>query len=116
MNFGSNKADNSKWNLATYENQAAIMLHEMTHLDLAADSSVGSTPNPRVWDFTVDFQDLDGQTWRAKAYGPLHTKILARYEPDSPTDFPQTGYYVQRNADNFAMYALAKYVQSKIGQ
>ena len=41
------------------------------------------------------------------------TKILARWQGGAE-EF-STGYYVQRNSDNLAYYALAKYVTSKIG-
>ena len=41
-------------------------------------------------------------------YGPLFTKILARYENN-------VGRYVQTNADNFIYFALAKYIMSKNG-
>jgi hypothetical protein len=115
MAFGLGKTDNSKFNLETYENRAAIMYHEMTHLDLAADSSGQNTPNPRIIDLKITYEETDGSQWRTKAYGPLRTKMLARYEPPSPDDEMTTGWYMQRNADNFAMFALAKYVQSKIG-
>lgn len=115
MADGSGKTDNSKFNLETYENRAAIMYHEMTHLNLAADSSGDNTPNPRIIDLKIDYEETDGTRWRTKAYGPLRTKMLARYEPPSPNDPMPTGWYVQRNADNLALFALAKYVQSKIG-
>lgn len=45
------------------------------------------------------------------AYGTLYTKILARW-PGRP-GLGSTGYWVQRNSDNLAYYALAKYVTSK---
>ena len=41
-------------------------------------------------------------------YGPLYTKILARYGQN-------VGQYVQKNADNLAYFALAKYIMSKNG-
>ncbi|BCR95355.1 putative spherulin 4 family protein [Aspergillus luchuensis] len=49
-----------------------------------------------------------------KAYGTLATKILARYQGTGPGG-GSTGYHVQRNADNLAYYALAKYVMTKNG-
>ncbi|KAL8806443.1 MAG: hypothetical protein Q9182_001358 [Xanthomendoza sp. 2 TL-2023] len=42
------------------------------------------------------------------AYGPLWTKVLARYSND-------VGYYIQRNADNYAWYTFAKYLMTKNG-
>lgn len=41
------------------------------------------------------------------------TKLLARWQGAPGTG--STGYYVQRNSDNLAYYALAKYVTGKIG-
>lgn len=46
------------------------------------------------------------------AYGPKHAKILARFLPISPSS-KQTGYFVQRNDDNFVYFALANYIMSK---
>jgi hypothetical protein len=43
------------------------------------------------------------------AYGPFVTKVLARWQG---SNF-KVGHYVQRNADNLAYYALAKYVTGK---
>lgn len=45
------------------------------------------------------------------AYGALRSKILARYMDTTDTS---VGWFVQRNADNLAHYALAKYVTSKL--
>ena len=51
--------------------------------------------------------------WPAAAYGPFLTKLLARWI--GGPGIGSTGYWVQRNADNLAYYALAKYVTSKNG-
>ncbi|OGM39733.1 hypothetical protein ABOM_012127 [Aspergillus bombycis] len=98
--------------LANYDNRAQTFLHELYHLDLAADSP---NPNPRVDDLTISFKvnDNDEETRTVKAYGPLATKILARYQGKGTVG--STGYFVQRNSDNLAYYALAKYVMSKNG-
>ena len=47
-----------------------------------------------------------------KAYAQK-AKVLARYMPSGPT-LPQTGYFVQRNVDNFVGFALSSYVQKQI--
>ena len=47
------------------------------------------------------------------AYSPLGTKLLARWQGGA--GLGSTGYWVQRNSDNLAYYALAKYVTGKIG-
>ncbi|KAJ2984320.1 hypothetical protein NUW58_g6102 [Xylaria curta] len=82
--------------IANYFFPASAFLYELFYLDLAADS-VNESPNPQV-----------------TAYGPKHAKILARFLPRSPV-LKQTGYFVQRNDDNFVYFALAKYIQSKTG-
>lgn len=57
MADGSGRTDNSKFDLDTYENRAAIIYHEMTHLDLAANSSGENTPNPRITDLKIEYVD-----------------------------------------------------------
>lgn len=64
--------------------------------------------NPHVTDINIRFQTIGSEVYTGKAYGPLLTKILARYPYD-------TGQWVWQNADNMADCALGKYVQSKIG-
>lgn len=79
------------------------------HLDLAADSP---KPNPRVVDLTIDIKlGSSGRFYTTVAYGPLGTKLLARWQGGPRAG--STGYYVQRNSDNLAYYALAKYVTEK---
>lgn len=79
---------------------------------MAADSP---SPNFRVDDFQINVKSrYEDKTFRTMAYGPLATKVLARYDgwgsgPGS------VGYYVQRNADNLVYYALAMYVMTKNG-
>jgi hypothetical protein len=46
-------------------------------------------------------------------YGDLMCKIMARWP--GTTSLRRTGFYVQRNADSLALYALAKYVTTKNG-
>ena len=52
------------------------------------------------------------KTWE-KAYGADLAKVMARYVPFSGAQ-KQTGYFVQRNDDNYVYFALAKYVQGEI--
>ncbi|KAI9657865.1 MAG: hypothetical protein M1831_004101 [Alyxoria varia] len=88
-----------------YHNRAQIFFHELTHLHLAADSEGGS-PNPEVWDLTISIKLTSDRSWNTVAYGGLSSKLIARYQTE-------TGYYVQRNADNFAFYATAKYIMTR---
>ncbi|KAL8684800.1 MAG: hypothetical protein Q9224_006126, partial [Gallowayella concinna] len=64
------------------------LLHELTHLDLAANSP---TPNPRITDHIIGVKD----------------------EKSGKTN--DVGYYIQRNADNYVWYAFAKYLMTKNG-
>jgi hypothetical protein len=84
--------------------------HELLHLDLAADSP---KPNPRVQDLQIDIKTGPTEIGTTPAYGPLWTKVLARWQEGGKGG--SVGYYVQRNSDNLAYYALAKYVMSKNG-
>ncbi|KAF6219988.1 hypothetical protein HO133_003813 [Letharia lupina] len=98
-----------RYNLANYNCRAQTFFHELTHLDLAADSP---SPNPYVNDLTIAIDLNSGTgipaTVYTVAYGTANAKILARYQEN-------TGYYTQQNADNLAYYALALYVMSKNG-
>ncbi|EON66292.1 hypothetical protein W97_05685 [Coniosporium apollinis CBS 100218] len=107
---------NMKNDLSNYEGRANTFLHELMHLDLAADS-VKESPNPHIRDLKIKFTYIkDGEIktsgW-TKAYGPSLAKILARFQPISISS-PQTGYFVQRNVDNLVSFALANYVQNQI--
>lgn len=83
----------------------------MLHLDLAADSP---SPNPSVTDLQIDIKIGNLGDYRTyMAYGTFMTKLLARWQ--GGPGLGTTGYWVQRNSDNLAYYALAKYVTSKIG-
>lgn len=58
----------------------------------------------------------DTKTWEdsiTSAYGALKAKVLARYQGSSSSK--TSGYYVQRNAENLMLFALAKYVTNKLG-
>ncbi|KAF2661072.1 hypothetical protein K491DRAFT_581684, partial [Lophiostoma macrostomum CBS 122681] len=98
--------------LDNWNNRARCFLHEVTHLDWfmnAGENDDGLSP------FVSDLEILLGKGNAAKwvtAYGPTNARILRNYvDPD-----PQySGYYTQRNADSYAYFALAKYVQKEIG-
>ncbi|KAK6859188.1 hypothetical protein PG995_005041 [Apiospora arundinis] len=109
--------------MLTPELPASVFLHELLHIDLAADS-VNSSPNPQIRDLKIQYRDprlepepgkpaSDKSKW-LDAYGAKMAKILARFLPRSGVA-QQTGYFVQRNDDNFAYFALANFVHGKIG-
>ncbi|BCR95354.1 uncharacterized protein AKAW2_20294S [Aspergillus luchuensis] len=56
ITYGKALASPNNLKLAMFDNRAQTFLHEMLHLDLAADSSADDTPNPRVDDLTIDFK------------------------------------------------------------
>lgn len=90
ISYGTALKSPDNLRLQNYDNSAQTFFHELTHLDLAADSP---DPNPRVDDLTIAIKVGSGSTQRTLntvAYGTLCTKILARYQKD-------TGYYTQKN-------------------
>lgn len=93
-----------------------IFLHELFHLDLAADSE-GGKPNPKIYDIVIRYNDPEGNIQGPeKAYTARLSKLLARFLPSGRGKDPKsTGYWVQRNVDNFSRYAMAKYLEGKIG-
>lgn len=93
-----------------------IFLHELFHIDLAADS-VNGQPNPKIYDIVIRWKDPEGNTRGPnRAYTARFSKLLARFLPSNKAKDPKsTGYWVQRNVDNFSRYAMAKYLEGKIG-
>ena len=90
ISYGTALPSPENLKLQNYDNRAQTFFHELTHLDLAADSPV---PNPRVDDLTIAIKIGSGSTQRTLntvAYGTLTTKILARYQNEP-------GYYTQKN-------------------
>ncbi|OXV12076.1 hypothetical protein Egran_00162 [Elaphomyces granulatus] len=115
MAYGSGFSNaKNKFDLSNYEGRADTFLHELLHLDLAANS-VNNNPNPQVRDLSIRYGSTNptGPRW-TKVYGPKLTKILARFLPISRVS-TQTGYFIQRSDDNLVLFALANYVQSKLG-
>ena len=70
-------------------------------------------PNPSVLDLEIKIKYSSTGSLITPAYGTLATKVLARWQGSSAVG--TAGYWVQRNADNLAYYALAKYVMTKNG-
>ncbi|UNI17167.1 hypothetical protein JDV02_003543 [Purpureocillium takamizusanense] len=97
-------------------NRGLIFLHELFHVDIAADSEKGE-PNPKIFDISIRYNDTQGNIQGPRrAYTARFSKLLARFLPSSKAkNQKSTGYWVQRNVDNFSRYAMAKYVEGKIG-
>ncbi|RGP66172.1 glycoside hydrolase family 18 [Fusarium sporotrichioides] len=93
-------------NLNSYiKNKGRTWFHELLHIDWAS----GVLPGWHIRDIAAFYRDKDGTYRRTIIYGAQRTKALARYK-FSPA------FFIRRNADNIAMYAMAKYVQKAIGK
>jgi hypothetical protein len=92
-------------NLENWDNRVRSLIHEITHLDYFMDAP---KKVPLVWDLEV----YHNKKWKL-AYGPWAAKKTARYI--EPGENFWSGYFSQRNADNFAWFAMAKYIESQIG-
>jgi len=99
-----------KWN-----NRARVFFHEVTHLDYFMNAGSGDDKNaksPYVSDLEINYQTSKTQPAWYSCYGPYNAKVLRNWLTDDPK---YIGYFTQRNADNYAWFALANYVQSQIG-
>ncbi|KAF4985137.1 hypothetical protein FDECE_16788 [Fusarium decemcellulare] len=109
--------DDFKWryDLTKYKNQAYIILHEMMH---ASVMTYKQNNNRRIPDLIMHVyeyvQKPDSRDWKRKlvkvdVYQPYYCKVLARTAREK---IAEEG--ITMNADNYAQYALSKYVQSKL--
>jgi hypothetical protein len=81
--------------------------HELMHIDWVAQARQYGV-NQHVTDLTLLFNRQGGGQTRAAAYGSIFTKALGRYAT-------ATGAWVIQNADNLALFALAKVMQNELG-
>ncbi|KAI1171749.1 hypothetical protein F4777DRAFT_593495 [Nemania sp. FL0916] len=104
-----------KYDLRYYSNRAYVILHEMMHADRVAYVANGKR---HIVDMNMEiykYEQVGGsrnftrKRVSVDAYGSTNTKILAR------TNKKRIATDITLNADNYAQYVLAKYVQSKIG-
>ena len=56
---------------------------------------------------------IKGKTDWHDCYGAYNTKVLRNWVGPDPR---YSGYFTRRNADNYAYFALAKYVEKQIGK
>ncbi|GAW14582.1 hypothetical protein ANO14919_039850 [Xylariales sp. No.14919] len=114
--YKDEKNPDVKWNVDNYKNRGLIFLHELFHVDIAANSEKGM-PNPKIYDIKIRYEDKDGEPrGPTKAYEARYAKLLARFIPRSNgKDTTSAGFWVQRNVDNFSRFAMAKYLEDKIG-
>ncbi|KAF1808040.1 hypothetical protein P152DRAFT_425554 [Eremomyces bilateralis CBS 781.70] len=107
----SGKTLPEKKDLMNWDNHARVFFHEITHLNYFMNANASS---PYVRDLQSNVIWNGRRSWESM-YGPLFAKVLANYVEPPPYNTAQwSGYYPQRNADNFAWFAMAKYVQKQI--
>lgn len=68
--------------------------------------------SPYVSDLEIEYEEKNKAEWH-DAYGPFNARVLTNWVDDDPQ---WSGYFTQRNADNYAWFALAKYVEKEIGE
>lgn len=115
LDNGANSAD--KANLGKYDNTARVMLHEVTHLDYFVGTGPTGPNDPKsnlpyIWDLQITVTE-GGRQVDTPVYGPWYCRIMRNWVDPDPA---YLGYFTQRNADTYAWFAMAKYVQSRIGQ
>ena len=103
----SQQEPDERIHLHNYDNRARVFLHAITQLPhlLQLSSNV-----PTVGSVEVHFTQLGESETYETVRGAGLTKLLASYRSSEE----KGGYYTQRNADNFAFFALARFVQSRI--
>lgn len=101
-----------KKNLEMYDNQARVMFHEITHLDYFMSAPKVS---PYISDLEALYTYKKSLDWW-ECYGPYGARMLRTYMDPTSVDNSYTAYYTQRNADNYAWFAMAIWVKNKIGE
>lgn len=85
--YGNYRGEN-KWNMVNYQCREQLMVHELFHIDA---NWKHHAPNVgTIMDRTFKIRDYNGNVVVKKAYGPLYTKMLARWSKD-------VGHYVATN-------------------
>jgi hypothetical protein len=113
VNAGNKLPATQKTNLELWNNRARCFFHEITHLDYFMNAGDGDkAKSPYVSDLEVSYKIKEATDWHG-CYGVYNCKVLRNWvDPD-----PQySGYFTQRNADSYAYFALAKYVEGQIGK
>ncbi|KAL6353874.1 hypothetical protein LRP88_12869 [Fusarium phalaenopsidis] len=93
-----------KYDTVNYQCRKQSMVHELFHID--ANWQRHAPGNGHVMDRKMV---IEGETKVKRAYGLLHTKVLARWAKND------VGHYVVTNADNLVYYFLGKWVQETFG-
>ncbi|CVK90377.1 uncharacterized protein FMAN_08779 [Fusarium mangiferae] len=87
-----------------YKNKGRVWFHELLHIDWAS----GVDSPYHITDLICILTDQDGVPFDLPIYGPQLTKGLAKFKLGA-------AWWLKRNADNFAMYAMAKTAQKATG-
>ncbi|KAF5612860.1 killer toxin subunits alpha beta [Fusarium subglutinans] len=115
--YRSNVKDNSNKDLPIehranlnnyYKNKVSlgrVWFHELLHIDWAS----GVDSPYHITDLICILMGQDRKPFHLPIYGPQLTKGLAKFKLGGP-------WWLKRNADNFAMYAMAKTVQKAAGK
>ncbi|OJJ02242.1 hypothetical protein ASPVEDRAFT_83752 [Aspergillus versicolor CBS 583.65] len=99
-----------KPDLRSYTNQASLVLHEIMHADALVSAQNG---NRRIYDIEIKVENGSGEY--LGVYGAEKCKTLARTVPErrnAKISLIRDG--ITSNADTYAQFALAKYVQKKL--
>lgn len=98
-----NRAQNDLW---SYQNRARVMFHEMTHANYFMNAP---DKNPYVDDLRIDIRGRGTSEHKNLAsYGPERIKYLANYQR-----VDKGGFYTQRNADSYAWFAMANWIEKQ---
>jgi hypothetical protein len=110
---GNKLPANEKTNLENWNNRARCFFHEITHLDYFMNAGDDDkAKSPYVSDLEVYYTTKGELDWHP-CYGAYNAKVLRNWVDMEPQ---YIGYFTQRNADSYAYFALAKYVEGQIGK
>ena len=113
VNAGKKLPASKQINLENWNNRARCFFHEITHLDYFMNAGDDAkAKSPYVSDLEIKYSIAGKQAWH-QVYGVYNAKVLRNYVDPDPK---YSGYYTQRNADTYAYFALANYVQGQIGK
>lgn len=101
--------------LDKWDNRARVFFHEVTHLDYfmnAGPADDKKAQSPYVSDLEIYYKTSNKREAWYDSYGPYNAKVLRNWLDPDPK---YSGYFTQRNADNYAWFAMANFVTSVIG-
>ncbi|EEP77720.1 predicted protein [Uncinocarpus reesii 1704] len=102
---GKKKSKEVQSNLETWDNRARVFFHEAAHISAFMNPQ---SEAPTVEDVQIEFKE-DGKKVMNYAHGPYYAKLLRNWVHKD-----KGGLYTQRNADSYAFFALAKWIEKHI--